>query len=163
MFGKKRLPQDTSRGEKTTLAHRTKAEPPATRRALARVEPGQLELADKVLIQGLEVFANHGVYPEENTLGQKFVVTATLYANLRPAGETDDLTASIDYGAACHEIDTFMREHTFKLIEAAAEGVAQHLLSQYPQLLGVRIKLEKPWAPICLPLAAAGVEIVRTR
>ena len=39
---------------------------------LARVEPGQLELADKVLIQGLEVFANHGVYPEENTLGQKF-------------------------------------------------------------------------------------------
>ena len=52
-------------------------------------------------------------------------MTATLYANLRPAGETDDLTASIDYGAACHEIDTFMREHTFKLIEAAAEGVAQ--------------------------------------
>lgn len=163
MFGKRRLPEDTSRGEKTTLAHRAKAEPPAARRALARIEPGQLELADKVFIDRLEVFANHGVYPAENELGQKFVVSLTLYTNLRQAGETDDLAASIDYGAVCHEADTFMREHTYKLIEAAAEALSQHLLARYPQLLGVRVRLEKPWAPIGLPLAQAGVEILRTR
>ena len=28
---------------------------------------------DKIEIKELEVFANHGVYPEENVLGQKFV------------------------------------------------------------------------------------------
>ena len=32
--------------------------------------------ADKIKIQNLEVFANHGVFPEENVLGQKFVVSA---------------------------------------------------------------------------------------
>ena len=28
---------------------------------------------DKIEIKELEVFANHGVYPEENVLGQKFL------------------------------------------------------------------------------------------
>ena len=28
---------------------------------------------DEIRIEDLEVFANHGVFPEENTLGQKFL------------------------------------------------------------------------------------------
>ena len=136
---------------------------PATRTALVHVTPDQLALLDKIRIEGLEVFANHGVYAEENKLGQKFVVSATLYADLRRAGESDDLDASVDYGAAAHAIDEYLREHTFKLIEAAAEGVAGMLLATYPQLFGVRIKLEKPWAPIGLPMTGVSVEIERLR
>ena len=49
---------------------------------------------DKIEIKELEVFANHGVYPEENVLGQKFVISATLYTDTRKAGLTDELTAS---------------------------------------------------------------------
>ena len=29
---------------------------------------------DIIEIKNLEIFANHGVFPEENVLGQKFVV-----------------------------------------------------------------------------------------
>ena len=118
---------------------------------------------DQIRIVDLEVFANHGVYPEENALGQKFVVSLTLYADLHAAGRSDDLAASIDYGKVCHDVDTYLREHTFKLIEAAAEGVAAQLLSRYDALLGVRVRLEKPWAPIGLPLTTVSVEIERTR
>ena len=64
---------------------------------------------------------------------------------------------------ARHDVDDYLREHTFKLIEAAAEGVAQMLLRRYPLLLGVRVKLDKPWAPVGLPLASCGVEIERVR
>ena len=48
---------------------------------------------DEIRIEDLEVFANHGVFPEENTLGQKFVVSAVLFTDTRMAGKTDDLTA----------------------------------------------------------------------
>ena len=65
------------------------------------------------------------MYPEENALGQKFIVSLVLYADLRAAGEHDNLDASIDYGSVCHDVDGYLREHTFKLIEAAAEGVAR--------------------------------------
>lgn len=109
------------------------------------------------------MFANHGVYEEENKLGQKFVVSATLYCDTRRAGRTDDLDASIDYGAVCHDIDGFLRDHTFKLVERMAESLAEHLLDGYAQLLGVRLRIEKPWAPVGLPLRSVGVEIERLR
>ena len=53
---------------------------------------------DIIEITNLEIFANHGVFPEENVLGQKFVVSAKLYTSTRKAGLTDELTASIHYG-----------------------------------------------------------------
>ena len=56
-----------------------------------------------------------------------------------------------------------MRVHTFKLIETAAESVAAMLLDRYPGAYGVRVKLEKPWAPVGLPLRTVSVEIERTR
>ena len=46
---------------------------------------------DKIKIEDLEVFANHGVFPEENVLGQKFVVSAVLYTDTRKAGLEDEL------------------------------------------------------------------------
>ena len=90
-------------------------------------------------------------------------MSLVLYVDLCAAGESDDLNASIDYGAVCHDVDGYMREHTFKLIETAAEGVAQMLLARYSLLLGVRVKIEKPWAPVGLPLTSCGVEIERLR
>lgn len=159
----KHLPEDTSRGEETTLAQRDRAGLPVARRELAKLDPAALEHADKILIEGLEVFANHGVYPAENELGQKFVVSATLYTSLAHAGTTDDLDASINYGEVCHTIDAYLRAHTFKLIEAAAEATAQRLLADYPALIAVRLRIAKPWAPIGLPLSSVAVEIERTR
>ena len=41
---------------------------------------------DQIRIEELEVYAHHGVYPEENEKGQHFYVNATLYTNTRPAG-----------------------------------------------------------------------------
>ena len=69
---------------------------------------------DEIRIEDLEVFANHGVFPEENVLGQKFLVSAVLYTDTRRAGLTDDLSASIHYGEVSAFIDRYLREHTFQ-------------------------------------------------
>lgn len=158
----KQLPENATPVEGAGLA-RHEGGLPVRSAAIVRVPPEDLARADRVLIDGLEVFANHGVYPEENELGQKFVVSLVLYADLREAGERDDLAASVDYGSVCHDVDSYLRGHTFKLIEAAAEGLADELLRAYPVLLGVRVRIEKPWAPVGLPLKSCGVEIERTR
>ena len=116
---------------------------------------------DKIEIKELEVFANHGVYPEENILGQKFVISATLFTSTRQAGVTDDLSASINYGEVCHMITDFTRKHTFKLLEALAENLAEMLLCTLKGLEMVTLKIEKPWAPVGLPLKTVSVEITR--
>ena len=116
---------------------------------------------DKITIQNLEVFARHGVFPEENTLGQKFTVTAALYTDTRKAGRTDDLTASIHYGEICQKIEQYLTAHTFKLLERAAESLAEMLLLETPRLHKVQIEIKKPWAPIGLPLETVSVAIER--
>ena len=52
---------------------------------------------DKISIRGLEVFANHGVFKEENVLGQKFIVNAELVCDTRSAGKEDNLEKSVNY------------------------------------------------------------------
>ena len=58
---------------------------------------------DKIEIKNLEIFANHGVFPEENVLGQKFVISATLYTDTRKAGLTDELWRSQPYDHQIHK------------------------------------------------------------
>ena len=114
---------------------------------------------DKIKIENLEIFANHGVFQEENKLGQKFLVSATLYTDTRRAGRTDELTASIHYGEVSQFIDSYMKCHTFQLIERVAESLAEELLVNIPLLQKVRIEVKKPWAPIGLPLETVSVEV----
>ncbi len=118
-------------------------------------------MTDKIKIKNMEVYANHGVFPEENKLGQKFLVSAVLSVNTRKAGKTDDLALSVDYGGICQFIDDYMKKHTCKLLECAAEGLARELLIHTACLEGVRLEIKKPWAPVGLPLETVSVEITR--
>lgn len=116
---------------------------------------------DKISIKKLEVFANHGVYPEENTLGQKFVISAVLYTSTRKAGMTDELGDSIHYGEVSHFIKRFVEGHTWKLLESVAERLVQALLLEFPLIDHMDLEMEKPWAPIGLPLETVSVSISR--
>lgn len=116
---------------------------------------------DKIHIYNLEIFAHHGVFPEENALGQRFLISAVLYADLREAGRTDELQKSIHYGEVCQQMKRYMESHTEKLIEKAAEGLAEELLMTWPLLRRIKLELKKPWAPIGLPLETVSVEIDR--
>ena len=116
---------------------------------------------DQIKIEDLEVFANHGVFPEENVLGQKFVVSAVLYTDTRKAGLTDELSASIHYGEVSAFITEYLKSPTYKLLERAAESLAEALLLQTPGLEKVELEIKKPWAPVGLPLKTVSVKIER--
>ena len=116
---------------------------------------------DKIHIKDLELYCHHGVFPEENKLGQKFLISAVLYTDVREAGQTDELSQSIHYGDVCHMIKGYMEGNTFKLLEAVVEGLARELLLKVPRLERVRLELKKPWAPVGLPLDTVSVEIER--
>lgn len=116
---------------------------------------------DQIHIKNLEVYAYHGVFPEENTLGQRFVITATLFVDTWGAGQTDELSKSIHYGEVSQRIKHYMETHTHKLLERVAEGLVEDLLETYPLLEKVCLELKKPWAPVGLPLETVSVEIER--
>lgn len=116
---------------------------------------------DCIVIEGLEVYCNHGVFPEEKKLGQKFIVNAALYTDTRKAGLLDELDKSVDYGEVCCFITEFMKKNTYKLIEAAAENLARQMLLSISSLREVELEIKKPWAPIGLPVDFVSVQIKR--
>lgn len=116
---------------------------------------------DRIYIKKLEFFAKHGVFPEENVLGQKFVISAVLHTDIREAGKTDDLTKSIHYGEVSHMMKEHLESHTFSLLERAVETLAEKMLLEIPGLSKVELEIEKPWAPVGLHLDTVSVAIER--
>ncbi len=116
---------------------------------------------DEIRIDNLEVYAYHGVYPEENEKGQPFFVNMVLYCDTRNAGMQDELTLSTHYGEVCHLVNQWMKEHTCKLIETVAENIAREVLLQFPLVQEIDIEIRKPQAPIGLPFESVSVKIHR--
>lgn len=116
---------------------------------------------DEIRIDNLEVYAYHGVFPEENEKGQPFFVNMVLYCDTREAGKQDELTLSTHYGEVCHLVNKWMQEHTCRLIETVAENVAREVLVQFPLVKEIDVEICKPQAPIGLPFESVSVKIHR--
>ncbi|MGI8865203.1 MAG: dihydroneopterin aldolase, partial [Rubrobacteraceae bacterium] len=58
---------------------------------------------DRILLEGMTFFGYHGALPAERELGQRFVLDIEMRLDLKPAGLSDDLSKTVDYGAV-HDI-----------------------------------------------------------
>ncbi|MFC3882093.1 dihydroneopterin aldolase [Bacillus songklensis] len=118
---------------------------------------------DKIYVNGMKFYGYHGVYPEENKLGQRFNVDLMVEVDLRRAGMTDDLQYTVNYA----ELYTICREivegKSFKLVEAVAEKVASKILGEFSIIQSCTVKLYKPDPPIPGYYESVAVEITRSR
>ena len=67
---------------------------------------------DQITIKDLVIYGKHGVFKEEQIIGQKFLVSAVLGVNTRASGKSDNLDDSVNYGTVCHELKGFLENHT---------------------------------------------------
>lgn len=116
---------------------------------------------DEIRIEGLEVYAHHGVYPEETKNGQYFYVNAVLYTDVRQAGSEDALEHTVNYGTVCQFVTDWMQENTCLLLEAVAQRLSQALLLEYGALAALELEIQKPHAPIRQPFGNVSVKVRR--
>ena len=116
---------------------------------------------DYISLENLEVYANHGVFEEEASLGQKFLVSSKMYFDSSDAGLTDDLSKTVNYAKVCSDITKWMKDDRCKLIETVAERLASKLLRSNPVIREIEVTIRKPWAPIGLPLECVSIMIRR--
>jgi 7,8-dihydroneopterin aldolase/epimerase/oxygenase len=105
----------------------------------------------------------HGYYDREQVTPQPFEVDVELRLNLQPAGVDDDLTKTIDYGRAFEITRQIVESTTFRLLEALAEAITHELLSDFPTIDEVGVRIRKPKVVLGGTLDYAGVEIWRRR
>lgn len=116
---------------------------------------------DKIHIENLEIYAYHGVNPEETALGQKFILSLDLFGDFEAAGRTDDLSKTVHYGDVCHFAERVFLEKNHLLIESCAVSLMDGLFNEFPLIKKIHLQLKKPWAPIGSHLDYASVELER--
>lgn len=118
---------------------------------------------DKIIINSLKVFAYHGVNPEETQYGQNFELDITAQVDISSACQTDELEQTVSYAAMIKTVKRTMLEKNCKLLEHAAQRVAQALFAEYRQITALKITLKKPDAPMKADFGYVAVEIERVR
>ncbi|MBR4282842.1 MAG: dihydroneopterin aldolase [Clostridia bacterium] len=118
---------------------------------------------DKIIVKGLNIFAYHGVNPEEKINGQEFIVDAILGCNLEKPCASDDLNDTINYAKVVKVIRAAMTDETFDLIERAAGEIANRILAEFEKVESVKVTLKKPHAPVSAQFDYMAVSIIRGR
>ncbi len=119
---------------------------------------------DRILLEGMSFYGYHGTIAAERELGQRFVVDVELQLDLRPAGTTDDLTKSVDYGEVYRQVRRIVEGPLVSLTETVAERIAGEVLDRHPLLEGVRVRVAKPHVHLDGGvLAGSAIEIIRRR
>jgi 7,8-dihydroneopterin aldolase/epimerase/oxygenase len=101
---------------------------------------------DTVSLSGLSVATVIGVRDWERGITQTLVFgvdMVPLAGDVRTAAETDDLANALDYSAVARTISAVVAEGRFRLIETAAERVAERLLADHP-VAWLRLEVRKP-------------------
>lgn len=98
---------------------------------------------DRILINELRVRCVLGVDDEERREMQDVLISATLHADLRKAGESDHLEDAIDYRTIKKQIMSAAEGSRYRLVEALAERVAA-LCLEHAGVRRVDVVVEKP-------------------
>ena len=118
--------------------------------------------SDRIELTGLTLTATHGVLDFEKQIPQPFLVDVVLEADLHPAGQHDDLNASLSYAEVAARIIEVGTQQTFDLIEALADAIAAACL-EWPFVEAVNVRVRKPHAPAGVPFEADGGPAVSIR
>src|SRR5262249_9513544 len=119
--------------------------------------------SDSIFITGLLIHAHHGVMAHEAKVGQRFVIDLELAIDLARAGSTDKLVDTVSYASIVEAATRAFTAKSYRLVEAAAEAVANEVLAAFPRVASARVTVHKPHAPIAAIFNDVGVTILRKR
>ncbi len=111
-------------------------------------------------MKDMEFYGYHGVLPEENRLGQKFIIDLSMYLSLNKAGKSDDRADTVSYADAFYLVREIVEGYPRNLIETVAEDIATAILQHFT-VCRVTVRVKKPAAPVPGHFGSMAVEISR--
>lgn len=119
-------------------------------------------MTGRVVLEGLEFHAYHGVYPHERSSGNKFEVDVAVETRFSEAAFQDDLTGTINYEDLYRIVKEEM-EKPSKLLETVCHNISERALREFPEALSVEVKMSKFNPPIGGVCRKATVTVLQNR
>lgn len=115
---------------------------------------------DKTFIKDLSVRGIIGINDWEREKPQEILINIVLYADLRAAGERDDIADCVNYRTVAKKVQRHAETAARLTVEALAADIAKLCLEE-PAVRKVLVRVEKPGAVRFS--RSVGVEIERAR
>ena len=119
-------------------------------------------MTGRVILEGLEFHAYHGVYPHERSSGNKFEVDVSVVTEINDSAFQDDLSGTINYEDLYDVVKTEMSKPS-KLLERVGHSIAGKILLTFPEAVSVEISISKFNPPIGGVCRKAAVTINKSR
>ena len=117
-------------------------------------------MTDRLELRGLRVVGVHGALPEEQVRAQPFEVDLDVEVDLAPAGASDALDDTLDYGAVVDAAARVVATERHQLLERVAARIADEIRAD-PRVTAVTVAVRKLRPPVAHDLTTAGVRITR--
>lgn len=115
-------------------------------------------MADRIILEGVKVYAYHGCMDEESRIGSDYEVQMTIWADLSLSAKTDALKDTIDYVFLNKVIEEEMAVRA-KLLEVVADRINRRVLAEDQRIRKVRVKVSKLGPPINGDVERVSVEM----
>jgi dihydroneopterin aldolase len=115
------------------------------------------------VLLNMQFDGRHGDHEWERSTEQPFEVDVELRLDLRPAGVSDELANTVDYGRVFDVAREIVESRTYHLLERNAETIATEVLAKFPHVDEIGVRVRKPKVKLSGRLDYAGVEVRRRR
>lgn len=115
---------------------------------------------DSIKIRQLRVKSQVGATDEERAETQLLLIDLDVVTDLRPAGLSDDLNDTVDYGVLVGEVARLVEDSNCALLEHLAENIAAHIAS-INGVNGVTVEVAKESPPLEQEVGTVAVRIER--
>ena len=105
----------------------------------------------QIALEGMEFFAFHGYYDEEQKIGNKYGIDLYLKTDLHAAGASDKLAETVNYEVLYRVVAEEMRAPA-RLLEHLGYRVLDRVLEEFSYVEMVRVSVSKfnpPLGGIC--------------
>lgn len=113
-------------------------------------------------IENLRFYAYHGVMPQEQVVGNEYIVNVRLKVDVSKAMVSDDVADTVNYAEVYERIKEEMAIPS-QLIEHVANRITQRLFKDFPTIEQIALKLSKRNPPMGADIDATTIEVIIER
>ncbi|MBU0278081.1 MULTISPECIES: dihydroneopterin aldolase [unclassified Gemella] len=120
-------------------------------------------MKNSIYVKGIEVYAYHGVFKEENTLGQKFIFDIVCDLDYKKAMIDDLLEYSVSYADIVNTLTSVAVSNRYNLLEKLSYEIIKKIFLDYALINNIKLTVNKPNAPIDKKFNSCGAYIEMSR
>jgi dihydroneopterin aldolase len=116
----------------------------------------------KIFVEGIKIYAYHGCFKEETTIGTNFIVDVELDVDLEKPSITDNIYDTVNYQAVFQVIKDQMAIPS-KILEHVSKRIIDALFEQFPTIDKIRLKVSKLNVPLGGQIDSTSVQLIKER